>query len=180
MRRGNTWPVLALAGIMGILILASGCLSPDVLLPEQRQGGEIPPTAVPTESTYPVGAGGEPVPGVAQASPDAGGPQHFVATPYGYVLTRPVSGTRLSIIEIKEETDETGQKYLTGKIKNEEQVTLNHITLQFNLYNANGHLIGNTYASVNSLAPQKTWKFTTQPFPPRDYHHYEMAEIFIA
>jgi len=107
-------------------------------------------------------------------------PQHLVATPYGYVLTHPASNTRISVIEIEEGTDETGQKYLTGRVKNDNSEEIDHITLQFNLYNIDGYLIGNTYASANSLGSQKTWKFTTQPFPSRDYHHYELTKIFIA
>jgi len=154
-----------------------GCISPRDLIPEPVSPAEQSP--VPTTPPQSERERVVTVPD-SESFLAASAPRHFVATPYGYVLTRPVPGIRISIIEIKEETDATGQKYLTGRIKNEEQEKIDHITLQFNLYSANGYLIGNTYASVNGLAPQKTWKFSTQPFPPKEYHHYELAEIFTA
>ncbi|MCQ8894009.1 MAG: DUF5018 domain-containing protein [Methanolinea sp.] len=180
MRRTNTWSALASISIMGIVILASGCLSPEVLLPDQGHGGETSPTALPTEGPYPAVTREEPVPGVVQVAADAGGPAHYVATPYGYVLARPQKGLRLVVMDIREETDASGQKFLSGRIKNEEQARISHVTLQFNLYNANGNLLGNTYASVNSLPPGKIWRFSTDPIPYRDYQYYELAEIFAA
>ncbi|MEM2124210.1 MAG: FxLYD domain-containing protein [Methanolinea sp.] len=155
----------------------SGCISARDLVPEPPPPG-IP---LPVPTTPPQADSGRTVP-LVETGYGSGeeAPRHLVATPYGYVLTRPSPRTRISIIEVREETVGDGEKILAGKIKNDEPATIGHITVQFNLYNANGQLVGNTYASVNSLAPQKTWKFATQPFPARDYHHYELAEIFTA
>lgn len=155
----------------------SGCISARDLVFETTP----PSIPSPAPTTPPQADSGRPVP-LVDTGYGSGTeiPRHLVATPYGYVLTRPAPRTRISIIEVREEMVGDGQKILAGKIKNDEPATIGHITVQFNLYNANGQLVGNTYASVNSLAPQKTWKFATQPFPARDFHHYELAEIFTA
>ncbi|HOT03524.1 MAG TPA: FxLYD domain-containing protein [Methanolinea sp.] len=104
----------------------------------------------------------------------------MIKTPYGYLITTPTTGVRLSVIEIKDDVDATGQRIIIGKIKNDESYRIDHITVNFNLYNSNGNLLGNTYASVNSLGPGKVWRFSTQPFAYRDYQYYEMSGIFTA
>ncbi len=170
--------MLALAFTLALVAL-SGCISPEDMLagPGGVTEGTVTPT--PTGMTLP-GESGETGVMKSDITQVQDTTQYYLRTPYGYVLTTPRTGVRLAIIEIKEETDADGRRYLAGSIKNEENTRLSHITVNFNLFNSNGNLVGNTYASVNSLGPGKVWKFTTSSFPSKDYQYYEMAEIFIA
>ncbi|MCU0631886.1 MAG: FxLYD domain-containing protein [Methanolinea sp.] len=159
------------------LITLSGCISPQDLVAEP--GGSTSGTVTPTSTSSPR----EPAETGATDMvpvPVSGTSQFFVKTPYGYLLTSPTTGIRLSIVEIKDEVDATGQRFISGKIKNDENFRINHITVNFNLYNPNGNLIGNAHASVNSLGPGKVWKFSTNSFSYKDYNYYEMAGIFTA
>lgn len=168
--------MLALAVMLALLAL-SGCISPEDILSVPGGGTEGTATPTPTGAAL-QGESGET--GVIQSDITLAKDttQYFLETPYGYIRTIPRTGVRLAIIEIKEEVDETGQKYLTGRIKNEENTRLNHVTVNFNLFNSNGNLVGNAHASVNSLNPGKVWMFTTNSFPSRNYQYYEMAEVF--
>lgn len=174
-RYSGAWIVLL--GLLLALIAFSGCISPENLMMEPGKGPAGTPTPTPdgTVLSGEVEGAGEIIIDTASGQ---GTPQYYVKTPYGYLLTTPRTGVRLAIIEIKEEVDASGQEYLTGKIRNEENFRINHITLNFNLFNSNGNLIGNAYASVNSLDPGKVWMFTTNSFPSKDYHYYQMGDAF--
>lgn len=170
-------PFVMISIILGSFIALSGCISPQDFVPEPGPGPLA--TISPASTTLPGVPEGErgtdllPVTG-------SRAPQYYVKTPYGYLLTSPTTGVRFSIIEIKDDVDATGQRVITGKLKNDENYRIDYVSINFNLYNSNGNLIGNTYASVHSLGPGKTWKFTTNPFTYRDYQYYEMAGIFTA
>jgi len=172
----GSFRILVLVVLLALVAL-SGCISPEDLLTEP--GGGVQGTATPTpDGTSIPGEPGETGAISGDSSQKQVTPQYYLKTPYGYILTNPRTGVRLAIIEIKEEVDVAGQKYLTGRIKNEENFRINHITVNFNLFNSNGYIVGNAYASVNSLGPGKVWKFSTNSFPSKDYHYYEMAEVF--
>ncbi len=164
-------------GILLALVALSGCISPENLMMEPGKGSGGTPVPTSDSATHPgeIQGTGEII---TEAPISQGAPQYYVKTPYGYILTTPRTGVRLAIIEIKEDVDASGQKYLTGKVRNEENFRINHITLNFNLFNSNGNLIGNAHASVNALDPGKVWMFTTNSFPAKDYHYYQMAEAF--
>lgn len=170
--------VVAVLVVLLAMAAIPGCVSPESMLPAPGEGDHA--TATPTPAgTH--GAGGvEGAGGVASdISQRQGTPQYYVRTPYGYVLATPRTGSKLAIIEIKEVADASGQEYLTGRIKNDENYRIDHITLNFNLYNSKGNLIGNAYASVNFLDPGKVWMFATNSFPSKDYHYYELKEAFV-
>jgi len=164
-------------GILLALVALSGCISPENLMMEPGKGSGGTPVPTSDSATHPgeIQGTGEII---TEAPISQGAQQYYVKTPYGYILTTPRTGVRLAIIEIKEDVDASGQEYLTGKVRNEENFRINHITLNFNLFNSNGNLIGNAYASVNALDPGKVWMFTTNSFPAKDYHYYQMAEAF--
>ncbi len=168
---------IVILGVVFALVVFSGCISPESLMMEPGQGPGGTPTPTPDGAL--ISGEGEGTGGIiTETSISPGTPQYYVKTPYGYLLTTPRAGVRLAIIEIKEETDASGQIYLTGRVRNEENFRISHITLNFNLFNSNGNLVGNAYASVNSLDPGKVWMFTTNSFPAKDYHYYQMGDAF--
>jgi len=173
--RGVSW-MMVLAVFAGMLAL-SGCISPQDIILEPGPGPveTVSPGATPTPGTS-IQGGGIDLP----IDAGRGVPQYIIKTPYGYLITTPTTGVRLSVIEIRDDVDATGQRIISGRIKNDESSRIDHITVNFNLYNSNGNLLGNTYASVNSLGPGKVWRFSTQPFAYRDYQYYEMSGIFTA
>ncbi|OPX68151.1 MAG: hypothetical protein A4E36_01418 [Methanoregulaceae archaeon PtaB.Bin009] len=173
--RNIHWLMLFVA--MAVLLSFSGCISPQDFVAEPGPGptGTLTPATTPTAG-IPTEEGGIGVLPVVRG----GTSQYFVKMPYGYMVTSPTTGVRLSVIEIKDDLDATGQRVISGKIKNDENYRIDHITVYFNLYNSNGNLIGNAYASVNSLGPGKVWRFTTNPFAYKDYQYYEMAGTFTA
>ncbi|OPX68820.1 MAG: hypothetical protein A4E37_00836 [Methanoregulaceae archaeon PtaB.Bin056] len=172
---GISW--MMVLAVFACLIALSGCISPQEFMAEPGPSpeGTVSPVVTTTPGTPTEGGG-------IDLLPDAGRgvPQYIIKTPYGYLITTPTSGVRVSVIEIRDDLDATGQRIISGRIKNDENYRIDHITVNFNLYNSNGHLIGNTFASVNSLGPGKVWKFSTQPFSYRDYQYYEMSGIFTA
>ncbi len=177
MKTGRVTSRIMTLAVLASLLALSGCISPQDFIAEPGPGpvGAISPAATPTPGTSIEGGG-------IDLLPDAGRgvPQYVIKTPYGYLITTPTSGVRFSVIEIKDDLDATGQRIISGRIKNDENYRIDHITVNFNLYNSNGNLLGNAYASVNSLGPGKVWRFSTQPFAYRDYQYYEMSGIFTA
>ena len=112
---------------------------------------------------------------VPSSQPVTGG---YVKKPYGYLWFEDSISPPVTVIEMKAETDESGKKYITGRIKNEGTQRIEHLTAVFNYYDANGNVLGNTYASIDYLGAGKIWKFNTNTFEPKDYSFFELAEIF--
>ncbi|MDD1715757.1 MAG: FxLYD domain-containing protein [Methanolinea sp.] len=177
----RTVSLVFLIALLSALIALSGCISP-----EDFQGGtdNPPATASPTPGAIegsPTArqSTGETTPEnvVPIATPQSG----YVETPYGYVSYSGLKTTpRITVQDIKAETNDLGEKYIAGRIKNEGSSRIDHITLTVNLYNSNGNLLGNAVASAHFLGPGKVWRFSTGTFPSREYSFFEVAEIFVA
>ncbi|HUU74825.1 MAG TPA: FxLYD domain-containing protein [Methanoregulaceae archaeon] len=160
--------------LVAILAILGGCID----MQELEEG--IFPTATPTSGQQVLEPSGTQVMYVGGDTPSEAGPstKGYVKTPFGYNSYESQSTPRITLIEAKAETDDSGRKYITGKIKNEAPQRIDHITIVFNLYNSNGNLLGNAYASVDYLGSGKIWKFTTNTFESKEYQFFEMAEIF--
>lgn len=177
----RTVSLVFLIALLCALIALSGCISP-----EDIQGATIGPsaTASPTQGvTGGPAAEGQSTGETTQESvvPIATPVSGYVETPYGYVSFSGTKTTpRLTVQDIKAETNDLGEKYITGRIKNEGNSRIDHITLTVNLYNSNGNLLGNAVSSAHFLGPGKVWRFTTGTFPSREYSFFEVAEIFVA
>jgi hypothetical protein len=168
-------PGLLLAIIVLMLTLfACGCLGPEEL------GGQPTATGTPTMSPTPTGqeigtgAGPESIVVVPEGS------EKFVARPWGYEKFVANPSLHATLQETRVETDSSGRLYLTGRIKNDSEFTAEYIEATFNIYNANGALIGNAVASAYFLPPGKTWVFRTNSFDATSYQFNELAEIFAA
>ncbi len=167
--------VMSLCIVLGILAVCSGCISEPG--PQEAAG----PT--PTATASPQATSG--VKEIVQATP--GGPEQgqapaqvYVESPFGYVAATQKDAGAMHVLEVKDETDENGERIITGRIKNEGSTRIDHATVTFNLFNSNGQVIGNAHATVHYLDPGKVWKFTTGPFSYPDYKYAEIAEIFTA
>lgn len=177
----RTVSVVSLIALLCVLIALSGCISPENL--EGVTGGPSV-TESPTPGSTDGGPAGEQSTDqtvkdivVPIATPQSG----YVETPYGYVAyTGMKTSPRLVVQDIKAETNDLGEKFITGRIKNEGSSRIDHITLTVNLYNSNGNLLGNAVSSAHYLGPGKVWRFTTGTFPSKEYSFFEVAEIFVA
>ena len=105
-------------------------------------------------------------------------PGGYVQKPYGYLRFEDRISPPVTVIEMKAETDDSGNRYITGRIKNEGTQRIDHLTVVFNLYDANGNMLGNAYSSIDYLGAGKIWKFNTDSFKFKDYVFFELAEIF--
>jgi hypothetical protein len=172
--RGSWSGKLAAIGVLIVALFICGCLSPEEL------GGQPTATETPTISPAPtteevtMGAGPEGI----LVLPE--GNEKFVSRPWGYEKYTTNPALHASLQETHVETDSSGKFYLTGRIKNDSQATIEYIEVTFNLYNANGALIGNAVASAYFLPAGKTWVFHTNSFDATGYQFNEMAEIFTA
>ena len=172
---GKNLPGLLLAiTVLTLTIFVCGCLSPE------ETGGQPTPTESPMVSPAPTGqeigtgAGPEGIIIVPEGS------EKFVSRPWGYEKFVANPALHATLQETRVETDSSGRFYLTGRIKNDSQYTAEYIEVTFNLYNANGALIGNAVASAYFLPAGKTWVFRTNSFDTTGYQFNELAEIFTA
>ncbi|MBP1928772.1 hypothetical protein J2741_001319 [Methanolinea mesophila] len=159
--------------ILSFTLLVCGCLAPGV------PGGPAQATETPTIS--PVGTEttrtGTAPEGVI-VLPE--GSEMFVTRPWGYEKFVPNPALHATLQETRVETDSSGRLYLTGRIKNDSEYTVEYIEVTFNLFNANGALIGNAVASAYFLPAGKTWVFRTNSFDASGYQFNELADIFTA
>lgn len=102
----------------------------------------------------------------------------YVEKPYGYLWFEERIIPSVVVIDVKAETDITGRRYITGRIRNEGKDRIDHLTVVYNVLDANGNVLRNACASINYLGAGKTWKFSTDPFEAKDYQYFELAEIF--
>ncbi|NYT16508.1 MAG: DUF3426 domain-containing protein [Methanomicrobiales archaeon] len=171
--RSSPAAVLLLALILAIILLSAGCLEP-------YPGGEgpAPPTspgetpvatatiqAVPT--TVSVGRG------ITAEVPASG----YIKRSYGYVpITAPPENS-LTYIEATGTKDASGMVTISGRIKNDGPGSLNFLHVTYTLFDANGNILDNAYASVEYVPAGKTWKFTTEPVRAPGYQYFELARI---
>jgi hypothetical protein len=150
-------------------VLCAGCFEEGPVAAPQNQSVPAAATAVPTvTSGLPSGPLETPLPGLG-----------YIRRPYGYSafqnrVAQPVSVQDNGQIGI----DQSGHQVITGKIKNIGAARIDSLVITINIYNANGEVIGNTYASVDYLSPGVVWKFRSSPFDYPDYQYHEISEIF--
>jgi len=108
------------------------------------------------------------------------GSEKFVSRTWGYEKFVANPALHATLQETRVETDSSGRLYLTGRIKNDSQTGIEFIQVTFNIYNANGALIGNAIANAYFLPAGKTWVYTTNSFDASTYQFNELAEIFTA
>jgi hypothetical protein len=169
----NLHELLLVIIVLTLALFICGCLSPE------ESGGQ-PNATTPTMS--PVSTGEETSPGASPGGivvvPE--GSEKFVSRPWGYEKFVANPALHATLQETRVETDSSGKLYLTGRIKNDSEFTAEYIEATFNIYNANGALIGNAVASAYFLPPGKTWVFRTNSFDATSYQFNELAEIFTA
>jgi len=158
-----TFLITTIAGCVSMEEFERG-VSPPTPTPVQQ---ESEPAEIPMETTTSeIAPSGQPVTG------------GYVKKPFGYLWFEDRISPPVTIIEVKAETDNSGQKYIAGRIRNEGTERIGHLTVVYNLYDANGNVLGNACASIDYLGAGKTWKFSTDPFEQGDYQFFELAEIF--
>jgi hypothetical protein len=172
--RKNTPPVLLAITVLTLTLFVCGCLSPE------QPGAQPPTTATPAITPAPTGQGTGTGAGSESIIVVPEGSEMFVARPWGYEKFVPNPSLHATLQETRAETDSSGRLYLTGRIKNDSDYTARYIEVTFNLYNANGALIGNAIATAYFLPAQKTWVFRTNSFDASGYQFNELAEIFTA
>ncbi len=166
------------AGMLLVLILMFIMFSAGCLEPYSGGEGPAPPTtpgispavtgtvsAIPT--TMSVGRG------IPAEFPASG----YIERSYGYVPIAEPPENSLSYIDAAGTKDASGMVTITGRIKNDGPGTLNFLQVTYNLYDANGNILGNAHASVEYIGSGKTWKFTTEPVRAPDYQYFELARI---
>jgi hypothetical protein len=105
-------------------------------------------------------------------------PSAYIRRPYGY-QQHSVSGTHLvTPVESHVETDQSGNQVIVGRVKNDGSATIDLVVVTLNLYDANGYLIGNRYASADFLKPGRNFKYTTLPITEKGFVNFEVADIF--
>lgn len=107
--------------------------------------------------------------------PVAGG---YVEKPFGYLWFEERKIPSVVVIDVKADSDISGRKYITGRIRNEGKERIDHLSVVYNVLDANGNVLRNACASIDYLGAGKTWKFSTDPFEAKDYQYFELAEIF--
>lgn len=55
--------------------------------------------------------------------------------------------------------EENNIYYVEGFLKNNDEDVCNYLYITFNVYDANGNVLGEASANINSLASKDTWKF---------------------
>jgi len=106
------------------------------------------------------------------------GQKLYVSRPFGYLECTGDSNVNLSIIKTYIDWVSGDEAFIKGEIKNLDDRTIDLIIITFNLYNADGHQIGNAYASINYLEPKNTWKFTTEPINTPGFKFERFGSIF--
>ena len=157
-----------------VALCICGCLSPEGI------GGQPQVTSTPTMSTAPTASVATPGTGQEGIIVLPEGSEKFVSRPWGYEKFVADPALHATLQETRVETDGSGRLYLTGRIKNDGQATIEYVQVTFNIYNANGALIGNAVANAYFLPAGKTWVYTTNSFDATTYQFNELAEIFTA
>jgi hypothetical protein len=166
-------PFITLSAIMLriiVSVLCAGCFEEGPGAPAGNQsspGVSAPPSPSVTSTSAP-GPMATPLPGLG-----------YIRRPYGYVAYESTTSQPVSVQDTGQiGIDPSGHQVITGKIKNVGAGRINSLVITINLYNANGEVIGNTYASVDYLAPGAVWKFRSTPFDYPDYQYHQISEIF--
>ena len=172
--RKNLHELLLAITVLMLTLFVCGCLGPEELggQPTTTETSTVSPT--PTGQQIETGAGTESITVVTEGS------EKFVSRAWGYEKFVANPALHATLQETRVETDSSGRLYLTGRIKNDSEYTAEYIEATFNLYNANGALLGNAVASAYFLLPGKTWIFRTNSFDATSYQFNELAEIFTA
>ncbi|NYT07168.1 MAG: hypothetical protein GKC05_02780 [Methanomicrobiales archaeon] len=164
---------LILTFILVIILLSAGCLEPY----PGGEGQEVPsgpgetPAATGTMTPVPTTVPG--ARGIPADVPASG----YIERSYGYVAITGQPENSLSYIEATGTKDASGKVTITGRIRNDGPGPLNFLHVTYNLFDANGNILGNAHASVEYVGSGKTWKFTTEPVSVPGYQYFELAGI---
>lgn len=165
--------MLGLLLILTVSLLAAGCLGPypggEGVAPPTVSGGTVAPTQ-PLQTVPPTIVGGS---SIQAEAPTSG----YIEYSYGYVPYTLPPDNKLTYIDASGTKDASGMVIITGRIKNEGPGSLNYLHLTFTLFDSNGNVLDNAYASVENLPPGKTWRFATEPVKADDYQHFELAQV---
>lgn len=82
----------------------------------------------------------------------------------------------LVISDMHSMQDENGIPAIVGLATNSSGAPIGKAFIKFNLYDAQGNLVGNTIATASNIAPGQAWRFKA-PMVVRDATRYEVTEI---
>ena len=153
-----------------VFVSSSGCLEPYPTAPQQptpsAEGGnrtEILPTETPLPSeTRTLASAGE---------------SGYIARSFGLVPYGPDPDYHVTYIDSAAKKDKDGSTYIQGRIKNEGPANLKYLHVTFYLYDANGNVLGNVYATVEYLKSGMIWHYTTNSFPTEYYQYHQVAGL---
>lgn len=98
----------------------------------------------------------------------------------GYVkVSLLASGTppalpNLEILDHRHVSEQYGEGWVTGRIRNNSQRTYSYVQVQINLLR-NGTVVGSTLANMNNLAPGQIWQFRAPVLEP--FTHYRVEDV---
>jgi len=69
----------------------------------------------------------------------------------------------LQILVDDMDTDRLGLSTITGEVFNVSKHSFAYVSVEYNIYDAEGMQIASTMANINNLEPNGTWSFKTLP-----------------
>lgn len=102
----------------------------------------------------------------------------YIRRPFGYIQSSDDEPVNLSIQKTFIDRVSSDRSYIRGEIKNLDDKMIDVVVVTFNLFDANGNQIGNAYASIDYLAPETVWKFSTEPIDKPDFQFERYASIY--
>ena len=68
--------------------------------------------------------------------------------------------------------------YITGTFSNNSSEELSYVSITYNLYDADGNIIGNAYANANNVGAGSSWKYeATSALDPDEVASFERGEV---
>lgn len=93
------------------------------------------------------------------------------------VAEEPVVPTeRFEVLEFGEDSDGT-LRYITGKIKNNDDKTMGYMQVQISLYDKDENVIGSALDNVNNIGPGEVWSFKAIVLDDTDLASYKISDI---
>lgn len=82
----------------------------------------------------------------------------------------------LELLE-KDNVVENGVRYITGTIKNNTSKKYAYVQVDISLYDESGAQVGSTFANINNLEPDGTWKFKAVVLDDKTASKYKVTNI---